>query len=180
MMPVVGASARILLSALLVVVMAGTAVAFAVGVNFSPHAATCTTGYGSTCPAKKYNLEHIHVSGFGQLRSCQGHVRLTLTNNNQVPSDVKLVLLITTKSGKVHRITRTLTLGVGKEFTLNNALKDSNIKGAQLKLTVSDANGDLTTITKSSKRKLAACVSAASAHRSPSFTARAHAVSHHR
>jgi hypothetical protein len=157
--------------------MAGSAATFALGVDFSPHATPCTpsgTSYGSTCPIKKNNLQHVHVSGFGQIRSCHGHVRLTLTYHNQVPIRVKLVLRIRTKSGKVRTITKTFTLGVGKKFTLNNRVKGSNVLSAQLTLTITDANGDSTTITKSTQGKPAACVKAASAHRSPSFTARAH------
>jgi hypothetical protein len=170
---VLGAGARVVLGTLLAVVMAGSAAAFALGVNFSPHASSCTpssTGYGPSCPPPKHNLHHIHIKGFGQIRNCHGHVRLTLTNSNGIPSQVKLVLRIRTTSGKIVRITKTFTLGVGKKRTLNNPLKGYNVLGAQLKLTVTDANGDVATLTKSTRGRPVACVLAASAHRSPGFT----------
>jgi hypothetical protein len=168
-------AARGFLAVLLVAVMTGSAVAFALGVRFSPSVQVCTPtgipGYGPICRnVPKHNLHHIHIKGFGQIRNCHGHVRLTLTNSNGIPSQVKLVLRIRTTSGKIVRITKTFTLGVGKKRTLNNPLKGYNVLGAQLKLTVTDANGDVATLTKSTRGSRVACVLAASAHRSPAFT----------
>ena len=148
-----GAAARAFLAILLVGVMAGSAVAFAVGVNFSPHSQTCIPtgipGYGPICITnKKYNLHHIRVKGFRKTPISNGRIHLAFKNGNSVPVQVKLVLTIKTKSGKIRRITKTFTLATGKTFDLNELLKGVHVRGAKLQLTVTDTTGDIATITK--------------------------------
>jgi hypothetical protein len=173
---VLGSAIRAFLAVLLVGIMATTAVAFAVGVNFSPRKTVCVNtgipGYGPICTNQpSYNLKHIHVKGFGQIRACQKHVDLTFQNRNKVASHVKLVLTIKTRSGKTVRITKSFTLGVGKKITVSNPLKGSKIASAKLRLTVTDANGDVAVITSSTLGKPVACVKAVSVSRPPAFTA---------
>jgi hypothetical protein len=134
---------------LLVAVMAGSALAFSLGVRFAPQS-SCGGNhvtYGSNCPGKKHHhIRHIHVKGLGKLRHPHGHLRLSITNHNSVTVTIKLVLVVETPSGQIRRITRTFTLRPGKTFKLNRPTGLANISAAKLTLKVSDSSGDVVTI----------------------------------
>lgn len=133
--------------------MAASAVAFAVGVDFSPRSETCIPtgipGYGPICfQNKKHNLHHIRVRGFFRSAIRHGRFHLRFKNYNAVAVRVKLVLTIKTRSGKIRRIRKTFTLDPGKTFTLNKHLRVIHLRGAKLQLTITDTTGDRATITK--------------------------------
>lgn len=149
----VKSGARALLTILLVVTMAGTAVALAVGVNFSPHNTVCVhpipgSSYQICINVPPQNVRNVQVNGLNLGALKKGHLDLKLTNNNKVPVTINLLLVIKTKSGKIRRTTETVVLQPGKTFTLNKSLKGLKIRGGKLTLTVSDTSGDHTTITK--------------------------------
>lgn len=148
-----GAASRAFLTVLLVAVMAGTAVAFAVGVNFSPRKTVCINtgipGYAPICvQTKPVNVSNVQLNGLGKILSRQGHIHLTFKNNNTVPVQVTVVLVIKDASGKIHRITTTFSVAPGHKFSLTRFLKGIKIRGAKLTLTITDSNGDKATITR--------------------------------
>src|SRR5438105_780844 len=137
---------RAFLSVLLVGALAGSAVAFAVGVNFSPHKTICihpvpNSSYQICVQVPPQNVRNVHIRiALGKL--AKGRVHLTFTNHNKVPVTIKLVVLLRTKSGNIRRITDTFTLAPGQTFTLDKHLKGIHIRGAKLELAITDTNGD--------------------------------------
>jgi len=153
---VLGRFARTLLVVLMVAAMAGSAIAFALGVSFTPHSSSpCTVSYGSSCPpptkpARKFNLHHIKLNGLSKIRTRGGHVKLSIANRNKVRVTIKLVLLIENGSGKIRRVTKTFKLNAGKTFKLNVFVKPKSVRAVKLKLKVTDAYSDRATIARAS------------------------------
>jgi hypothetical protein len=144
----IGRFTQTLVAAVLVVAMAGAAVAFAVGVPFAPRASCPNPGYGSTCPGKKPGKpSHIHVSGPGIHGK---HLGFVFRNNNHVTVHIKLVIrLVSGKGRHAHHltITKVFKLKPGQTFRLNRQLAFKKFHGT-LTLTITGATGGHATITR--------------------------------
>jgi hypothetical protein len=144
---------RAFLAIALVAVMAGSAVALAVGVNFSPHSSVCIhpipgSSYQICVEVPPQNVNNVAVGGVDLGKLAQGNLHLTFTNHNKVPVKITVVLRIRTKTGAIRTSTVTITLAPGQAFTLDKVLKGTHIRGATLVLTVTDANGNKAVIKK--------------------------------
>jgi hypothetical protein len=174
----VKSGARAFLTIFLVVVMAGTAVAFAVGVNFSPQKTVCVhpiqgSSYQICLQVPPGNVSRINVKGFALQKLRHGHINLNFTNSNSVPVKLKLLLVIRTKSVikkksvirtksgktrsvirtksvfKIQRYVKTATVLPGRSFKFNRRLKKGIlISAGKLSLTITDASGDKALIKK--------------------------------
>lgn len=159
------------LTILLVGVLAGSAVAFAVGGGFSSKKTVCIhpipgSSYQICVQTPPIALKPVQLAGLNLGKIKRGHLNLKFTNTNKVPVKVKVLLLIktkptkvrhrtksgkirtTTKPGKIVRITRTFQLGPGEAFNVNRALNGLKVAAAKLTVTITDANGDHKTITR--------------------------------
>jgi hypothetical protein len=174
--PMLKSGSRAFLTIFLVLVMAGTAVAFAVGVNFSPQKTVCVhpiqgSSYQICIRVPPVNVSRITVKGFGLQKLRHGHINLNFTNANSVPVKLKLLLVIRTKSVirtvirpksgkpksvvrtksvfKIQRYLKTVTVLPGRSFKFNRRLKKGVLIGAgKLSLTITDSSGNKAIINK--------------------------------
>ena len=153
-----GRFSRVLLAVLLVAVMAGAAVAFAVGVQFAPRASCPNPGYGSVCPGKKhFHLKKITV----HLAVSNGKLHFAFTNHTGTTVRIKLVVVLRSKTGQTIRIVKSVKLKPGETFTfqlnrqkthtvihLNVPAKFKSVCAGRVSLSVTDANGDHASVSK--------------------------------
>jgi hypothetical protein len=147
-----GRFTRTFLVVLLAAVMAGAAVAFAMGVQFAPRASCPNPGYGSNCPGKKhFHLKKISV----HLAVHNGQLNFSFTNHTGTTVKIKLVVLLRSHTGQIIRIVKSVKLKPGETFTfklsrhkvhtvihLNVPAKFKSVCAGRVSLSVSDAAGD--------------------------------------
>jgi hypothetical protein len=147
-------TARAFLTVLLVGVMAGSAVAFALGGGVTPHKTVCIhpiagSSYQICVQTKPINLRGgFHVAGVNLGKIKKGHLKFGFRNTNTVPIQIKLALVIKTKAGTIKRFFKTFVIAPGKSFTFQRKLKKTNVRAARLTLTITDTLGDRTVITR--------------------------------
>jgi hypothetical protein len=146
--------ARAFLTIFLVVAMAGTAVAFAVGVNFSPKKTVCVnpiagSSYQICINVPTPNLgAGIKLTGLKLNKIKTGKLNFTFKNANTVPVKIKFVLVVKTKAHKTKRFNKTVVVPAGKNFAFKRNLKKTRVKAAKLTLTITDTQGDRAVIKK--------------------------------
>ncbi len=153
-----GRLTRTFLAVLLAAVMAGTAVAFAVGVQFAPRASCPNPGYGSVCPGKKhFPLKKIKV----HLVVSNGQLQFAFTNRTGTTVRIKLVVILRSHTGQIIRIVKSVKLKPGETFTfklnrhkvhtvirLNVPAKFKSVCAGRVTLSVTDATGDRASISR--------------------------------
>lgn len=125
--------------------MGGAALAFSLGVRFTPSASCGSSlSYGSQCPSK--SVKNVRIKGFHRKHHKHHHYTFKVTNHNGERVKITMTLVFQTASGKVHHVKKTFRLKAGKSFTLSLPQKAPVVHAARLKLFIQDSSGNTATI----------------------------------